>query len=120
MRAMTAPARLRTLVICVAVLGFGFGWACGRNEIDSPVDPLDRPGTGGAHIGSGGTGGVSIGVGGSFVGVGGAGGPIGVPCGSSLCAPEKEVCCASMAGARMCAPASDPNACMGGLKVGCV
>jgi hypothetical protein len=125
---MTAPARQRSLFVFTAALVFGLAWACGRNEIDNPVDPLPSIGTGGAGFpnGTGGTGltgigGFFTGIGGSFTGAGGTG-PAAIPCGSTQCVPSVQVCCgpSTGGGSPMCASAGNPNPCGGGLTVGCV
>jgi len=117
---MRAPARQRSLFIFIGALVFGLAWACGRNEIDNPVDPLPQTGTGGTGSPAGAGGGpFGGGVGGSFFGVGGSG-PVGIHCGGSLCTPGAQICCAGTSGALMCVSAADPNACSTGVKVGCV
>jgi hypothetical protein len=123
---MTAPARLRASVLSLTIVSFAMGWACGRSDFDMPVDPVVPLGVGGGGGTSTGAGGLfpgsgGLGFGGSFIGgVGGEGPQPPIRCGSSVCTAPAQACCAQQGGSQMCVSAADPNACVMGIKVGCV
>lgn len=113
LRTSGVTALLAALVVAFAGLALGGG--CGRTDLDLGFDPVNgSPGTGGGALG--GLGGA--GVGGTPGGLGG--GPAPIICGSSLCKPGEEICCAQPpgAGGPTCVSAQSSNPCA--IKLSCL
>src|SRR5438874_2451369 len=133
--------------VACSIAALFFVAACGRTELDQPVDDDggSTAGTGGSGIGTGGhggdgghagTGGAAgnamgrAGAGGNATGragatgasgTGGTGGqppPVPIPCGGTTCQPATQACCIQPGGGAMCINAG--ATCPGGASIGCL